>query len=70
MFNKSKPRTPKSKPSTNLPAWATDTPSVEYCLQMEGPGGDHLEGIYDLTREEYEHLKATLARVRGIRVAA
>lgn len=70
MFTKTNPRPPKARPSTNPPAWATDTPKIEYCLQMEGPGGDHLEAIYDLTRAEYEHLKATLARMRGLRVAA
>ena len=69
MFTKSKPRPPKAKPSTNLPAWATDTPKFEYCLQMEGPGGEHLDAIYDLTRAEYIALKAELARMRGLRAA-
>jgi hypothetical protein len=70
MFNKSKPRAPKAKPSTNLPAWASDTPAVEYCLQMEGPGGEHLEAIYDLSRAEYIALKDFLAEMRGLKVAA
>lgn len=70
MFTKSNPRPPKAKPATSLPAWATDTPKIEYCLQMEGPGGDHLEGIYDLTRAEYEHLKADLVQTRGLSVSA
>jgi hypothetical protein len=70
MYRKSNPRPPKAKPSTNPPAWTGDTPRIEYCLQMEGPGGDHLEAIYDLSRAEYEALKATLARMRGLKVAA
>jgi hypothetical protein len=70
MYQKSKPRPPKARPSTELPAWTTETPVIEYCLQMEGPGGDHLEAVYDLTREEYIALKAFLARRRGLRVAA
>ena len=70
MFQKSKPRAPKTKPSTNLPAWANATPNIEYCLQMEAPGGEHLEAIYDLTRAEYIALKEHLAEMRGLKVAA
>jgi hypothetical protein len=71
MFQKSKPRSPKAKPSTNLPAWATKTEDeIAYCLQMEDSGGEHLEAIYDLTRAEYIALKAHLARMRGLKVAA
>lgn len=67
MFTKSKPRSPKAKPSTNLPTWATKTEDeIAYCLQMEGHGGEHLEAIYDLTRAEYAALKLHLAGIRRL----
>jgi hypothetical protein len=66
MFNKSKPRSPKAKPSTQLPEWANGTPKFEYCLQMEAPSGEHLDAIYDLTRAEYAALKLHLAGMRRL----
>jgi hypothetical protein len=39
-------------------------------LQTEAPGGEHLEAIYYLTREEYIALKGYLAQMRGLKALA
>jgi hypothetical protein len=49
------------------PDWALSTPDpMEFRLTVFDSGGDEIEAIADITRDEYIELKACLAKMRGI----